>query len=185
MSYAELEDLKTYLKITTDADDPLLGDGLDAATRAIDLYTGRRFVGTPATRYFTRDDVRDGVLWLDDDLLSVTTLTNGDTSVLTSGYYWLYPRNAAPYHSIRLKSTAAWAWGQDGEIAVYGTWGYSLLPDHLIREACLWLGSYFYHLKDSQVFDVTATPELGQITIPKGMPQQLVVHLVALKRRAS
>jgi hypothetical protein len=184
MSYAELADLTTYLKITTDSDDVILTDALDAATQAIDNYCGRRFVAVTATRYYTAADLRHGVLWLDDDLLTVTTLLNGDASVLTSSYYWLDPRNSTPKHAIRLRSTAYWNFATDGEIAVTGTWGYSATPDDLIRQACLWLASYFYHLKDSQVFDVTATPELGQITIPKGMPQQLVVHLASLRRRS-
>jgi hypothetical protein len=185
MSYPELQDLKTYLKIGTHADDVILVDALNAAIQGIEHYCGRRFVGVEETRYFNWDAVRGQTLWLDDDLLSIETLTNGDTSVLTSPYYLLEPRNAAPYHRIRLKSTANWAFNQDGEIAVAGVWGYTLDADDLVRQACLWLASYFYRLKDSQVFDVTATPELGQITIPRGMPVQLQVHLTSLRRRAT
>jgi hypothetical protein len=184
VSYASRDELKTYLKITASGDDTLLTNAVDAATLAIDAYTGRSFTATTATRYYTADAVRGNTLWLDDDLLTVTTLTNGDTSVLTSPYYHLHPRNAGPYHSIRLLSTAGWAFATDGEISIAGTWGYMATPDALIKQACLWLGAYFYRLKDSQVFDVTATPELGQITIPKGMPQQLVVHLTSLRRRS-
>lgn len=183
MSYAELEDLKTYLKITYSTDDTILSDALDAATRAIDAYCGRSFVARTETRYYSYADVRGQTLWLDDDLLSVTTLTNADNAVLTDAYYRLEPRSGdGPRHAIRLLSTAAWSFNQDGEIAIAGKWGYSLRPDPLIVQACLWLATYFYRLKDNQTFDVTATPELGTITIPRGMPQQLVVHLASLKR---
>lgn len=183
--YVTLDELKSYLKISGDADDVLLHVALNAATIAIDNYCGRRFSGVLATRYYSERDVRSGVLWLDDDLLSVQQLLNGDGAALTSAYYWLSPRNAAPFHSVRLRSTAAWSFNQDGEIAITGTWGYTATPDPLIKQAAFWLASYFYRLKDSQVFDVTATPELGQITIPKGMPQQIVVHLASLRRRAA
>lgn len=185
MSYAQTEDLKRYLAIRETSDDLILFDALCAAQQGIEAYCGRRFEAVSATRYYSAADVHGGRLWLDDDLLTVTTLTNGDATVLTSGYYRLHPRNSGPYHAIGLVSTAYWSFGQDGEIAVAGMWGYTASPDALIQQATLWLASYFYHLKDSQVFDVTATPELGQITIPKGMPQQLVVHLASLKRRSA
>lgn len=185
MSYADLDDLKTYLKISGTSDDLILDDALHAAQEAIEAYCNRRFEAVTATRYYTAADVHGGRLWLDDDLLTVTTLLNGDGNTLTSSYYRLHPRNSGPYHAIGLLNTAYWYFDQDGEIAVTGTWGYTETPDYLIKEATLWLASYFYHLKDSQVFDVTATPELGQITIPKGMPQQLVVHLASLRRRSA
>jgi hypothetical protein len=182
-TYIELEDLKRYLKISGTGDDAILYDSLNAAQEAIEAYCQRRFLAVEETRYYTSADVYGGRLWLDDDLLTVDTLLNGDGNELTDSYYRLHPRNAAPYHAIGLYSTASWYFDQDGEISVTGTWGFTETPDYLIKEATLWLASYFYHLKDSQVFDVTATPELGQITIPKGMPQQLVVHLTSLKRR--
>lgn len=185
MSYVELEDLKRELKINGTSDDLLLSDKLHAAQEAIEAYCQRRFEAIEATRYYSAADLHGGRLWLDDDLLTVTTLLNGDGNTLTSGYYRLHPRNSGPYHAIGLLNTAYWTFSTDGEIAVAGTWGYSASPDYLIQQATLWLASYFYHLKDSQVFDVTATPELGQITIPKGMPQQLVVHLTSLRRRST
>lgn len=184
-TYIQLEDLKRYLKITGTSDDAILYDAMLAAQEAIEAYCGRSFIATTATRYYSRADIHSGRLWLDDDLLTVDVLYNGDSSILSSDYYRLHPRNAAPYHAIALTSTASWYLDLDNDIAVAGTWGFTATPDYLIQQATLWLASYFYHLKDSQVFDVTATPELGQITIPKGMPQQLVVHLASLRRRST
>lgn len=110
------------------------------------------------------------VLWLADDLLSISALTNGDGNVISSTGYWLEPRNKAPYQWIRLKSSETWQFDTDGEIEVAGTWGYSTAPSAILKGACKQLAAYYYRLKDSQVFDVTASPETGTITIPKGVP---------------
>lgn len=177
--YARLPDLKSYLGIgtTTTTDDVLLEAMLRRATRHIESYTNRLFEATTETRYFTSDalDREDSaVLWMDQDLLSITTLTNGDTAgtAITSASYWLLPRNGAPpYWQIRLKSThTGWTWDEDCFVTVAGTWGYSATPPEDIIEACVRWASYLYHQKDAPVYETTAFPESGVITVPQGIP---------------
>jgi len=117
------------------------------------------------------------VLKLDRDLLSITTLTNGDTNTISSTGYWLEPRNDPPYRYIRLRTSEQWAFETDGEISILGVWGKSTAPSASIVQANLELAAYLYKAKDSQIFDVTATPELGIITVPKGFPQHVRVIL--------
>lgn len=44
------------------------------------------------------------------------------------------------------------------------------------------LAAYLYDLKDSQVYDVTATPETGMMVIPKGIPAQVKLAVQAYRR---
>ena len=110
------------------------------------------------------------VLNLRRDLLSITTLTNADGNVISSTGYWLEPRNDPPYRQIRLRSSEAWIFNTDGEVSVNGQWGFSSAPPLDIVEATLQLAAYLYRNRDNPVYDVTASPEIGVITVPKGFP---------------
>jgi len=120
------------------------------------------------------------VLWLGDaDLLSVSALTNGDGSVLSSTSYWLEPRNngstgnGKPFAYVRLRSDAAWSFDTDGEIAVTGNWGYSTGPDPSVVWAVEEVAKYLLDARLAGTADVTAMPELGQMTIPQGFPKHV------------
>ena len=169
-AYATAAELKTYLGVSASSDDALLTDLLARATRAVETYTLRTFDAAAGTRYYDATAVDGDTLLLDSDLHSAISVTNGRGQVITQ--YWLLPRNAPPYHALKLKSGSAYSWSfaTDGEIEVYGLWGYSADPPDDIVHATLRLAAYYYRQKDAQVFDVTALPEEGQIVIPKGLP---------------
>ena len=80
--YATLEDLRGELDIDITSDDPLLQEKLEAAQEYIDGETNRHFEATADTRYYdssARDRWNTRLLNLfNDDLLTVTTLANGD-----------------------------------------------------------------------------------------------------------
>ena len=65
-----------------------------------------------------------------DDLLAVTTLTNGDGSVVAPANFLLYPSNVWPKSEIRLKQSSGIAWLPDSlgnyeqVISVAGIFGY-------------------------------------------------------------
>jgi hypothetical protein len=82
------------------------------------------------------------------------------------------PRNSTPYHAIRLTQNGSsyWQFDTDYEVSVTGTWGYSTTPPADIKRAVTVLAAYYYHQKDTHLFDVTAIPEAGVITIPAGIP---------------
>ncbi|MBU1750991.1 MAG: hypothetical protein KKA73_25180, partial [Chloroflexi bacterium] len=165
-------------------DDDLLEDLLDRVSKRIDTHCGgRRFSANTETRYYAVDALDpDGyTLWVDEDLLTVTTLTNGDSDETTipDTEYWLLPRNTTPKYAIRLKidSNYAWEWDPDGWVAVAGTWGYSTTAPDDVVQACIEWAAYAYQLKDSQVFDVTAYPDSGVIMVPKGIPAHVKLAL--------
>lgn len=144
MSYATLADFKLYVSEMTGgvqtaftaAEDTLLQKFLDQADAEIDAYVGRSF-GQGAnnhTHYYTEDDVDGDTLYINDgDLVSVTTLTNGDGTVISSSDYFLLPMNVSvtgqnaydgSYYAIRLKSTQQWTFSTDGRISINGRWGF-------------------------------------------------------------
>ena len=173
MAYATAAEVRTYLNITGTDHDALLTKLLDGATAAIESYCRRVFVAVTASRYYQVTEVDGDMLWLDDDLYSLSELLNGDADAteITSSYYWLLPRNEGPpFYQIKLKSSQSWDFTTDGEVKVTGKWGYSETAPDDIEHACIRLAAYYYKQRDAQVFDVTAQPQQGMITIPKGMP---------------
>src|SRR3712207_6110037 len=103
MPHATRTQLKARLNITGSTADSILDDALDWAQKWIDGYTGRTFEATTATRYYTRDDIdpdNAARLIVDEDLLAVTGLVNGDGTGLVTGSCWLEPRNGTPKRSI-------------------------------------------------------------------------------------
>ena len=126
--YATLTDLKAELGETGTTNDARLGRYIAQASRSIEAFTGRTFYPVTATKYF--DAPRDGCsLFLAyEDLLTLTTLTD-DTGTITSAYYWLYPLNVTPKHSVVLDTGSlgrGFQYDEDPQraISIAGQWGY-------------------------------------------------------------
>jgi len=190
MAYITTTELKTYLGTTGTAEDTQLAAIIGRAQQQIESYCHRKFEESTGIRYYRENDLipmidyptiggSGTVLLLDEDILSIETLSNGDDTgtEITSTGYWLEPRNAntngKPYQYIRLRSSKSWIFGTDGEINVKGTWGYSTAPPEDIVQATLRLSAFIYRQRDSSVFDVTAIPELGVMTVPQGIPRDV------------
>lgn len=90
---------------------------------------GRWFYPQILTRYFDRAGGRQLDL-PESDLLEVTTVTNGDGSVVAASSYDLLDYNVLPYYAVRLKLTSGIVWLVDSQgnsekaISVTGTWGF-------------------------------------------------------------
>lgn len=190
MAYVTLADLKEELGVTGTSDDGQLRNKINDAQRYIDGQTNRTFEAVTKTRYYGSgilDYFDSSIIHIDDDLLSITTLLNGDANAteIVAASYWLLDRNAGPpYHGIKLTDTSgvSWEWAVDGWISIAGTWGYATNTPDDIRRATIRLAAYYYRNKDSQVFDVTAMPEQGVITIPKGVPADVTRIIRRYKR---
>jgi len=183
--YCTLSDLRSYLGAgTTTSDDALLTGLIQAASQEIDVYCRRWFDGRAGTQYYSRftDRRTNDLLYLDSDVIQVDHLINGTGATLGPESYWLWPRNTPPYSMIKLKSNWVWLFNVDGEVTVAGTFGYAATIPPDVTQATKELSAYLYRLKDSSTFDVTATPELGQLTIPKGWPQHVKVDLTRYRR---
>ena len=132
--YATLADYKAYSTArnqtasTDTTDDGVITDLLEKASRDLDDMTGRQFYPMVETRLF--DTPGDATLWLDGDLLAITTLTNGDATVITTANYVLRPNNHTPYFAVVLKGDSSVDWEADSDndteqvISVLGWWGY-------------------------------------------------------------
>ena len=110
--YALLSDFRAYktspgTEFTTDSvDDGVIEIILVAVSRHIDEQTNRRFYPSVETHSF---DIPDGtnddrMLWLDDDMLALTSLTNGNDTTIASTEYVLLPANLSPKYALRLRA---------------------------------------------------------------------------------
>jgi hypothetical protein len=134
-AYATLAEFKNFVTarggsaIPTDTtDDTTLELLLVSASRYLDEKTTRHYYPIIETRYFDVPD--DGILRLDEDLLEVITLTNGDTTTIAGTDYIEMPANNTPYWGIKLKGSSGLSWQPDsdgnveGVISLLGVWGY-------------------------------------------------------------
>lgn len=188
VSYATLAELKTYLGISTTTDDTLLDDILVRTKAAIDAYTGRVFLASADTTHYLDAcaDVDGRTLLLRGDCCAITTVTNGDTTVISSSYYVTEPRNSVtPYYAITLKSSAPYAWTYSTEpenaISVLGRWAYSTTPPGDIVQACLAWAKQEYRGKDSQTIEA-AYAEQGLVTVQPGIPKEVRTKLAKYVR---
>lgn len=144
-TYATLHQVQAQRDLLATDDEELLLEFLQEATGWINRWKGRRYDIRQETRYFDipsnpqtkkigayPDTVfatgSNRRLSLDDDLLHVVTLTNGDGVAIASAGYRLLEANHYPKHSIELASGYSWAADANGEthqvIAIDGLWGY-------------------------------------------------------------
>lgn len=188
MAIIQLQDLRAHIDISGTADDAKLQFFINAAQEAIKDYTRRVFdAGTvEATRYYPDDPYTFSGqrLYLDGEVLSVSSLVNGNGGTISQSDYWLLPRNEPPYSIIELKTNEVWNWNTDGEVAVTGVWGYSATAPYKVQEACRELAAYYYRLKDVSTFDVAGPPEGPQMTVPRGMPKNVIDLLQPYRRRS-
>jgi len=120
----ELDLVSTDTEIVSDAK---LDDWIDAASRFIEGETGRIFIPWTGAKKFDYQDIR--YLFLEDDLLSVTTLTNGDDTEIVTGDYFLYPAKGPPYTWIECDISSGdfflFQTTKQQAIEVDGQWGYT------------------------------------------------------------
>jgi hypothetical protein len=150
MAYVTLSEFKFYIAEMTGgaqtsystSEDALLQTFLNEAQADLETKTGRRFESVTATRRFGDESVYESTLLLDDDLISVTTLTNGDGAVIASTDYVLLPRNRTPKHGIRLINSKAWVTTADIQVA--GSWGFSATPTEDVKRIVKRLAFFFW-----------------------------------------
>lgn len=193
MAYAALTDLRAYLKLATGdtGDDTLLTALLARAQAAIDAYCMRTFeASTNTSKYLDAvADVQGRTLLIPRslDLCSINTITNGDGTTVSSDDYVTEPRNAGPYWGITLKASSglSWTYTDDPEnaITISGKWAYSASAPADVVQATIRLAAYMYRQKDAGTYDVTAFPEAGVMTIPQGVPRDVLRLLAPYVRR--
>ena len=139
--YISREKFKTATNISGGQWNDTIERVIEASSRDVDRWTRRHFIPKTQTRLYRYPQPRPGlasVLWLDQDLLSVTTLQtkaqNTSPTTISSSDYFLEPNNPEPdgntrYNRIEidLSSTAAFEGGDTPQrsISVAGSWGWS------------------------------------------------------------
>lgn len=161
---------------TDAADDAVIDALLTRVSAYIDEQTGRVFAGQLATKYYDAPDGRV-VYFGDDDLLTVTSITNGDGTAVTAADYQLMPINGTPKYAVRLKQSSSLYWTADsngnteGVIAVVGTWGWSAAPPEDIKQAVLMIASNLYKGRTGETASGAATVTgAGVVITPKDIP---------------
>ena len=172
--YCTLSEIKERLLWPSgrdDSQDTTLERSIEASSRWIDGYCGRRFYADTdnATRYYTAVDTR--TLFLADDVVSIGTLaTDGDgdrtyEDTWSATDYDLQPLNAAadgePYTSIAVTPQGNYSFStQPKGVEIYGKFGLACPAD--VKEACLMQALRIYKRKDAP-FGVLGTTELGKL----------------------
>lgn len=176
--YATLAEFKAYKDITsTDTtDDAVIEDIIEAASRYIDSVTGRTFYARTETRYYSLP--RGRTLFLDDDLLTITTFTNGDSTTIASTEYHFLPKNFTPYFAVELKGSSTVQWRVDSSgnerfvLSIAGTWGYAASHPDDIKEACLQIATNSYGRRTGENIGGTATVTgAGVVITPNDISQ--------------
>lgn len=189
MAYTTVSLLKTYLGATTSNDDTLLTALIARAQAIIDAYCQRTFEASANTsKTFDADRDTDGAwLYLDEDLASINTVTNGDGDVLTaSTEYMTEPRNRTPYFAIKLisQSGLSWTWttAPENAITISGKWAYSTTAPDDIVHATLRLAAYLYRQRDNAA-DLDRAVIAGNATIlPAQLPSDIKTILAPYRR---
>ena len=186
MAYTDTSSLKTYLGISGSGDDTLLGLLVARAQVAVDRHCNRTFeASTNTTRYFDAigRHVSGPYLYLDRDLCTINSVTNGDGATVTA--YVTLPASDTPYYALKLKTTSGttWTYSTDWEsaIAISGKWAYSTTAPGDIVQATTRLAAFYYRQKDAPLQDVTAI-EAGVVIKPLAFPDDVRGILAPYRR---
>jgi len=189
--YTTLPELKAKLdiEIADLADDTMLEAYVEAASRFFDGETQRTFYARTETHYFDIPDGRE--LRLDDDLLTITTFTNGNAVAISSDDYIVIPRNRTPYYAIKLKETSSVYWELDsdgnseGVLSLAGTWGRESTAPQDVKEATAQIASAAYKRRFGENLSSVTTVTAAGVTItPQDIPVFAWNVIKRYKRRA-
>ena len=138
--YTSRERFKTAISLNGGQINNAVERVIEASSRDIDRWTRRHFIPKTQTRLYRWPQPRPGrtsLLWLDQDLLSVSTLQtqaqNASPTTISSSDYFLEPNNPESdgntrYNRIEidLSSTASFEGGDTPQrsISVAGSWGW-------------------------------------------------------------
>ncbi len=181
--YCTIADVRTLAGTSLMTDDVILATLVMRASQIVDTYTGRVFSAVTATRYYTPGVDTDGaLLYLNADLLSVTTLTNNGTVIPATGHT-LHPLNAARKRYLRLKSAYSWDAPADpeGVISVAGSWGYSATPPADVTQATARLALWLYRQREAP-FTRVGNALTGEYEIPVALPDDIKALLDPYRR---
>lgn len=164
--YADLATVKARLDITDTDDDTALEDLIEAASRMVDGWTGRRFYTATETHTITAE--YPDIVYLSTDLISITSLTTDDTGDRTYGTTWsaddydLDPVDGPPYTELAITPNGANTFPTHRRgVRIAGSWGYGTTPEPVV-EATILQAVRLWKRNDAP-FGVTGSQEHGQM----------------------
>ncbi len=182
--YCTQNELKAFVGIPTSdtADDSLLDDAVNAASRQIDAFCGRYFYAdgsASARKFFTENIYKLRV----DDISTTTGLVvkyddddDGTYEVtVSSANYQVLPINGivggiknSPYYIIELVSDGSNEWPLDyssnrPRAEITANWGYPSVPDQ-IKQATLMLASELFAMRNAPL-GVAGVGDFGVVNI--------------------
>ena len=136
------------------------------------------------TRYFdSAKDTAGLTLYFDTWAASINSVTNGDSTVITSTYYTTLPVNAAPYYGIKLKDSSGYVWEADSNddpekaITISAKWAYSATAPADIVHATIRLVTWMYRQRDNSTdLDRPVLAE-GVMVLPAQIPSDVTAVL--------
>ena len=158
MAYCTTANIRDLLDIESTKHDALITSLIARVQAAIDGHTHRTFEASEdSTRKVSTANADGLVLWLDDDLCAITSITNnadGATETITIDTHAVTVlRYSTPYHGIKLLASAdkAWQHTDDAEegISIVGRWAYSATAPADVVDVCTRLTEYLYRGKDT------------------------------------
>jgi hypothetical protein len=199
--YITQNDLKEFVGIPTSdtADDDLLDNAINGASRQIDAFCGRKFYAdgsTSARAFFTNDYFRLAV----DDISTSTGLVvkyddddDGTYEVtVPSNEFQLLPINGvvggiegSPFYIIQLNSNGSFEWPISNTsnrpyAQITANWGYAATPEP-IKYACKMLSSELFAMRNAPL-GVAGVGDFGVVNVQQNRE---VTRLLAPFRKAT
>lgn len=189
MAYTTAALCRTYLGIAASetGDDTLIGTLITKATGIIDNYCGRTFEAAANTdRKFTIGvDTYGPYLYFDKDLATINSITNGDSTTVTSAQYITLGPDA-PYYGVKLlgSSGITWTFTTDPEraITVSGKWAWSASAPNDIVHATERLVAFLYRQKDTSQDVGAVVTDTGLTIYPSDLPKDIQAILTPYRR---
>ncbi len=140
MAYPTLADFKNWRNIDGIGEDAEITWMVAASIVQVERECGRKFVGAAVTYKFPVSHpfvtAQGRRLTMFKGLVSATTVTNGNGTVLVAGTdYDLVPYDGPPFYQIEIRAASSERWQTDSDgthISVAGSWGmFADVPDDL------------------------------------------------------
>lgn len=199
--YITQNDLKAFVGIPTSdtADDDLLDNAINGASRQIDTFCGRKFYAdssATAREYFTNDYYK---LYVDDISTTTDLVIKYDDdddgtyeTTVPSTEYKLLPINGvvggiegSPYYIIQLNSDGSYEWPLSNTsnrpyAQITAKWGYDTTPEP-IKYACKMLASELFAMRNAPL-GVAGVGDFGVVNVQQNRE---VTRLLLPFRKAS
>jgi hypothetical protein len=205
--YCTLAEMKAYglpKAQNSPADDTTLSLLIESASREAEHISRRKFYLATETHYFdtplanqtppvgnyltSPTNPPDSIMF-DDDLQTVTSITNGDGSVLDPSTYVLKPYGKPPYYAVQLRPTSGVMWNTNAgdplaAIQVLGAWGYNAGSTPVdIKEGVMMIVKEAYNRRFGENMTSRSIITTGGVIItPEDIPEKAMEIFLAHRR---